>query len=87
MLLKNQKTLQALSSNLTVKRDSIALKAEVDELGINKLINVPINLNNLKTKVYDLDVDKFNSVPVPVDLKKRVMQRVIMLVKRQCKTS
>ena len=87
MLLKNQKTLQALSSNLTVKRDSIALKAEVDELGINKLINVPINLNNLKTKVYDLDVDKFNSAPVSVDLKKRVMQWVVMLVKRQCKTS
>ena len=35
---------------------------------VNKLTNVPTSLNNLKTKVDDLDVGKFKNVPV--DLKK-----------------
>ena len=38
------------------------MKAEVDKLDINKVTNVQTSLNNLKTKVDDLDV--------PVDLKK-----------------
>ena len=45
-----------------------ALKAEVDNIDINKLVNVPTNVNNLKTKVYDLVVGKVK--PVSVDLKK-----------------
>ena len=44
------------------------MKAEVDKLDINKLVNVPISWNNLKTKVDDLDVGKWKTVPV--DLKK-----------------
>ena len=44
------------------------MKAEVDELEINKLVNVPTILNNLKTKVDDLDVGKLETVPA--DLKK-----------------
>ena len=36
----------------------IALKAEVEQLGIKHLINVPTSLNNLKTKLDDLDVGK-----------------------------
>ena len=44
------------------------MKAEVDELDINKLVNVPTSLNNLQTKVDDLDVGKLKTVPV--DLKK-----------------
>ena len=43
------------------------MKVEVAKTGINKLINVPIGLNNLKT-IEDLDVDKLKTVPV--DLKK-----------------
>ena len=38
------------------------------EPDINKLITVPTSLNNLKTKVDDLDVGKLKTVPV--DLKK-----------------
>ena len=38
------------TSNLAVKSDFIALKAEVDKLGINKLVNVSTGLNNLKQK-------------------------------------
>ena len=47
---------------------TFALKAEVEKLGINKLVNVPTSLNNLKTKLNDLDVGKLKTVPV--DLKK-----------------
>ena len=36
------------------KKDFIALKAEVDKLKINELINIPPVLNNLKAMVDDL---------------------------------
>ena len=52
------------ASNWTAKKDFI----EVDILDINKLVNVPTSLNNLKIKVDDLDVGKLKTVPV--DLKK-----------------
>ena len=43
------------------------MKTESDKLGINKFVNVSISLNNLETKVDDLDVAKLKTVPV--DLK------------------
>ena len=51
------------TSNLAVKRDFIALKAEVEKLDFNKLVTVPIGSNKLKTKVDDLDVDTLKTVP------------------------
>ena len=45
-------------SGLAVEKCFIALKAEVDKLDIDKLTNVPTSLNDLKTKVDDLDVVK-----------------------------
>ena len=56
------------TSNLAVKKDFVAFKAEVDKLDINKLVNIPSGLNNLKMKVDDLDVSKLKTVPI--DLKK-----------------
>ena len=47
------------------------MKAEVDKLDINKLVNVPTSLNNLETKVNDLNVDKLKTVSI--DLKKNEM--------------
>ena len=44
------------------------MKTEVEKLENNKLANVPTSLNDLKTKVDDLDVDKLKTVLV--DLKK-----------------
>ena len=44
------------------------MKAEVDKLDINKLVNDLTSLSNLKTKIDDSDVGKLK--PVPVDLKK-----------------
>ena len=43
--------------DLAVK-DFVALKAEVDKLDINKLVNVPTSLNNLKTKKDNLDISE-----------------------------
>ena len=58
------------TSNLANKSDFIALKAEIDKLDINELVNFPTGLNTLKTKVDDLDVAKLNTVPA--DLKKLI---------------
>ena len=55
------------TSDLAAKNNFIALKAEFDKLNIIKLFHIPTSLNNLKTKVDNLDVDKLKTVPV--DLK------------------
>ena len=44
------------------------MKAEVEKLDINNLTNFFVNLNDLKTKVDDLDIGKLKTVPL--DLKK-----------------
>ena len=49
-------------------KDFIALKAEVDKLDFNKLVNVLTGLSNLKIKIDDLDVDKLKTLAI--DLKK-----------------
>ena len=56
------------TSDLASKKDFIASTAELENLGINKLVDFRTNLNNLKTKVDDLDVGKLKNVSV--DLKK-----------------
>ena len=40
------------------------MKAEIDKLDIDKSVNVSSVLNNWKTKVDVLDVDKLKTVPV-----------------------
>ena len=54
--------LQALIHLIYLENNSIVLKAEADKLDINKFVNVPTSLNNLKTKVDDLDVCKLKTV-------------------------
>ena len=56
------------TSDLAAKKDFIALKAQVDKLDIAKLVNVPTSLNNLKTKVDDIEDGELKTVLV--DLKK-----------------
>ena len=41
-----------------------ALKTEIDKIDIAKLINAATSSNNLRTKVYDLDVGKLKNVPI-----------------------
>ena len=50
--------------------DLVSLKSDVGKLDINKLKNVPSNLNNLKIKIDKIDVDKL--VAVPADLSKLI---------------
>ena len=40
------------------------MKAEVRKLDINKVVNVPTSLDNLKLKVDNLDVGELKTVPV-----------------------
>ena len=69
MLLKNNQIGTGVdTSYLADKKYFIALKAEIDKLDINKTVNVPTSLNNLKTKLDHSDIGKVKTVPV--DLKK-----------------
>ena len=52
------------TSDLAAKKDFIALKAEVDKLDTNKLVNVLTSLNNLNTNIDDLDIGKLKAVLV-----------------------
>ena len=69
------------TSDLAAKEDFTTFKAEFDKLDINKLVNVPISLNNLKRNVDDLDVvdnevvknTKFNTLKTKVNnLEKKI---------------
>ena len=55
-------------ADLAARKDFVVLKAEVNKLDIDNLVNVPASSNNLKTKLDDLDVGTLKTVPV--DLKK-----------------
>ena len=50
------------TSNLPTKGYFIALKAEIDGLDINKLVNVSTNSNNLKTKLDELHAGQLKTV-------------------------
>ena len=52
------------------------MKAFVHKPDINRLHNVPTSLNNLKTKVDDLDVGKLKAAPI--DLKSDVVDNQIV---------
>ena len=52
------------TSNLAAKKDFIVWKAEVDKLDINKMVNVRTILNDLRTKVDDLDVGELKTAPI-----------------------
>ena len=45
-------------SDLAAKKDFIALKAEIDKLDVNKLVNVPTGFN---WKTILIDLEKINS--------------------------
>ena len=70
------------TSDLAAKKHFIALKNEVDKLDVNKLVNAPTTLNNLKLKVDGLDVDKLKTVSIDLE----VMQQIMKLLKIQNST-
>ena len=53
---------------MATKKNLIFYKIEVDKLDVNRLVNAPTTLNNLKTKVSNVDVGKLKMLPL--DLKK-----------------
>ena len=68
------------------KTDLANLESDVDELDIDKLINVATNLSNLKSKVDILDVDKLVLVPVDLSklnvvLKNNVVQKMYIMLR------
>ena len=69
------------TSDLAATKDFIALKAEVDKLVINKLVNVSTSLNNLKTKVDGVDIGKLRTVPVDLKTLSDVVEKMEMLIK------
>ena len=52
------------TSKLAPKSDLVSLKAEVDELDIDKLKNVSTNLSNLQSKLDKLGIGKLETTPV-----------------------
>ena len=51
-----------LHIHLVYTSDLAARKIEVGKVDINKIDNVPNRLNNLKAKVYDVDVSKLKLI-------------------------
>ena len=51
-------------SNVAANKVIVALKAENDKVDINKLVNVPTRLNNLKRNADSLHIGKLKTVPV-----------------------
>ena len=54
------------------------MKAELDKLNINELVNVPTGLSNSKTKVDDLDVGSLKTVPIDLKRLTDVVYRTIV---------
>ena len=50
-------------SDLLIKKGFFALKAEFHKVDSDKLVNVETCLNDVKTKVYHLDIGNLKTVP------------------------
>ena len=66
------------TSNLSDKRDFIALKAKIDKLDINRLVSVTTGLNNLKINVDDLNVGKLQAVTVDLKILNDVVSKKVV---------
>ena len=67
------------TSNLAAEINFIALKGELDKLDIDKLISVPIGLNNLKRIVDDLDVEKLKTVSVDLKIEVIFLLKIVFV--------
>ena len=68
-------------SDLAAKKYFVALNAEVDKLDINKLVDVPTNLKNLKAKVDNIDICKLKTVSVDVKRLSDVVDNEVLFMK------
>ena len=55
--------MQVLIHLIYLLKKIIALKVQVAKLDINKSVNTTTDLNNLITKIENLDVEKLKTVP------------------------
>ena len=62
----------------------IVLKSEFEKLDINKLVNIPTGLNDLKTKIDELDVGRLKTASIDLKKLSDVMSKEV--VKKQCRT-
>ena len=73
-------------SKVAAEPDLVSLKAEVDELDIDKLKSVPTNLNKLKYKVDRLNIEKLETIPIGLSkLSKLVKYNVVKKTEYNCK--
>ena len=54
------------------------MKTEVDKLDINYWSNVPVAVNNLKTKVDDLNVGKLKTISVDLETLSEVVDNKVV---------
>ena len=66
------------NSYIAANPDFVALKAKVYKLDINKLVNVPTSVNNLKIKVDDLHVGKLRTVPKDLEKLSGVVNKEVV---------
>ena len=59
------------------------MKAEVNKLENNKLVKVPVRLNNLFEKVDNLDIDKLKTVSLDLKKLSDVVNNEVVKDKRQ----
>ena len=59
------------------------MKAEVNKLENNKLVKVPVRLNNLFEKVDNLDIDKLKTVSLDLKNLSDVVNNEVVKDKRQ----
>ena len=54
------------------------MKAECDKLDINKLVNVPTRLDNLKIKIVDANVGKLKNFPIDLEILSDVLSKEVV---------
>ena len=54
------------------------MKAECDKLDINKLVNVPTGLDNLKIKIVDANVGKLKIFPMDLKILSDVLSKEVV---------
>ena len=74
---KKQNMLQMLINLIQLLKKIIALRAEFDKPD-NKFDSVPTSLNNLKTKLDDLDVDQLKTIPVELKILSDVVKNEVV---------
>ena len=66
------------TSSFAKKTDLANIKSDINKLDIDKLKNVPSNLNNLKSKVDKLEIGKLETTPVDLSKLSNVVKNDVV---------